>query len=97
MVVVEDHRDVGFLLRQPAVDIIEALEERPPVRIILLLVGDGLAYRRNMGGRNAADDMGHGYLPAATSFALKSSTLVPVCCAPMSCTFRPKIPASFAR
>ena len=36
-------------------------------------------------------------LPADRSFALNASTLMPVCCAPMSCTLRPKIPASLAR
>ena len=37
------------------------------------------------------------YLPAAMSFCRKSSTDMPVCCAPMSCMLRPKMPASLAR
>jgi hypothetical protein len=37
------------------------------------------------------------WLRAATSLALNSSLLMPVCCAPMSCMSRPKMPANLAR
>src|SRR5262249_23467073 len=97
VIVVEDHSDVELFPRKPVVHIIEALEEWLPIRDFLLSLGDRLADRGNVGGRYAADDGRHAHLPPATSFALKASTLMPVCCAPISCTFSPKMPASFAR
>jgi hypothetical protein len=97
VVVIEHHGDVGLLARQPVMDVIEALEERLPIRIVLFLVRYRLADRGHVCGSDATDDSGHGHLPAAASFALNSSTVVLVCWAPMSCTLRPKIPASFAR
>ena len=97
VVVVENHGDVGLLARQPIVHVIEAAKERFPIRIVLLFVGNRLADRGNVGCRYSTDDPGHCYLPASASFALNSSTVTPVCCAPMSCTLRPKMPASLAR
>src|SRR5207245_477082 len=97
VVVVEHHDRVGPMTREPIVDVVEAAEERRPVRLLLPVLGDRLADRRHVRGGHCADDLRHIHLPAATSFALKSSTDMPVCCAPMSWTLRPNMPASLAR
>jgi len=84
MVVVEDYGDVRFLAREPAVNIVEAVEKRLPIGIVLFAVGNGLADRRYVRCCDAANDVGDDYLPAATNLALNSSTVVPVCWAPIS-------------
>ena len=68
MVVVEDHRHVRLLAREPVMHVVEALEERLPVGIVLLLLRDRLADRGNVGRCNAADDPGHGRCPLVSRF-----------------------------
>jgi hypothetical protein len=99
VVVVDDHGDVRLRFAQPLVHGLEPVEEGLPVRLFLLPLLDRPADRRDVRRRDAADDPGHRrHLAAsASSRALNSSLLTPVCCAPMSCTSRPKIPANFAR
>ena len=66
VVVVEDDRDVGLLLGEPFVDRRIALEERLPVRVLELLLGDGVADGGNVRGGQASDDARHGViLPAS--------------------------------
>src|SRR5208282_5347967 len=97
VVVVEHDRDVRPRLRQPLLRDGKSVEERLPIGVLLQALGDRIADRGNMRGADTADDPCHDYLPAAWSFALKAATDIPVCCAPMSWTLRPKIPASLAR
>ena len=97
VIVVENDGDVGLRPRQPVVDVIEALEERLPVGIALLFFRNRFADRRNVRAANTANNYRHCHAPASCSFDLNASTVMPVCCAPMSCTLRPKMPASLAR
>src|SRR6516164_5372224 len=97
VIVVKDHDHVGLLACEPIVHVIEALEKWTPIRVLVFAFGDRFADRGHMCGGDATDDHGHAYLPAATSFALKSATVMSVCCAPISCTLRPEMPASLAR
>ena len=71
MIVGEHDRHVRLLAREPAMHMVEAAEERLPVRVVLLAVGDRLADRGHMRRADAADDSRHDYLPAAASFCLE--------------------------
>ena len=71
VVVVEHHGDVRLLAREPAVHAVEAVEERLPVGIVLLALGDRLADRGNVGRADAADDP----VPWLISLPLRASAL----------------------
>jgi hypothetical protein len=60
-VVVEAEEEyVGFFLLEPACHPLVALEERLPVGIVLLALVERHRDRGNVGGADAADDLGHG-------------------------------------
>ena len=97
MIIVENYDDIWAYLLKPSMYCLKSVKERLPIRLLLQPAGNGPANRRHVGCRNRADDAGHIYFPADTSADLNASMLIPVCCAPMSCTFKPKMPASLAR
>jgi hypothetical protein len=59
VVVVEEHQHVRLLLRQPRLDRLITLEQRDPVRIVLLAAVVGAGDGGNVGSADAADDVGH--------------------------------------
>src|SRR5690606_22714616 len=102
VVVVDHHRDVGPLALEEAVDGLETVEERLPVRLLLHAPRDRGADSRHVAGEDTAHDDTHvtsllSLTPRAKSADLNSSVETPVCSAPRSCTLSPRMPASLAR
>src|SRR5512145_2859380 len=97
MVVVDHHSDVRLDPPQPLVNGRVRGKERLPVGLVLQIACDGATDGRHVRSGDDTRDSCHVYLPASSSLDLKASFVMPVCCAPMSCTSRPKMPANLAR